>query len=106
MFFGAAAAGIRAASRPAMLTSTTASRKNMACHCGWCGAVRQHDGTWEFVDDNDRAEHPVGSAMVTHGICPDCAAAFRADAALGRSSQSHQETFDSRARSSYPMASC
>jgi hypothetical protein len=82
-----------------MLMNSSAPPKKMACHCGWCGAVRQLDGSWDFVD-----ESPARSEMVTHGICPDCAAAFRADAAIGRPSQPHQETFE-RTPSACLMAS-
>ena len=47
-------------------------QREMACHCGWCGAVRQLDGTW---DDGCGTVH---AELITHGICPECAAEFRA----------------------------
>jgi hypothetical protein len=54
-----------------MVTKISAARQ-MACHCGWCGVVRRSDGTWDDGDDT------APSGPVTHGICPDCAVAFRA----------------------------
>jgi len=54
-----------------MLMDSHAPRE-IACHCGWCGATRRHDGSWDDECGTVRPE------LVTHGICPDCAEAFRA----------------------------
>jgi hypothetical protein len=86
-----------------MLMNSRAPR-TMTCHCGWCGAVRRPDGTW---DDECDADVSLGSSeRITHGICPDCAAAFRADAGIGHRRQPRvEETFEPRAQSGYLMAS-
>jgi hypothetical protein len=41
--------------------------------CAWCGRVRDDDaaGVWKGLDEYV-TEH--SSALVTHGICPDCMA--------------------------------
>ena len=53
-------------------------QREMACHCGWCGAVRQLDGTWDHGCGTVHAE------LITHGICPGCAAEFRAGVEFNR----------------------
>ncbi|NLT22837.1 MAG: hypothetical protein GXX82_07305 [Syntrophorhabdus sp.] len=40
------------------------------CFCAWCGRERKRDGAWERSEVNAK-EMPL--AVVTHGICPDCA---------------------------------
>jgi hypothetical protein len=80
----------------------------MTCHCGWCGAVRRPDGTWDDECDAGISQQAGVSqhSLVTHGICPDCAAAFRADAAIGRGQQPRvEDTFEPRTPSAYLMAS-
>jgi hypothetical protein len=107
--FGTSTVGIRAALGRSMLMNSRTPRK-MTCHCGWCGAVRRPDGTWNDEFDSDVSQQAHISRhnpeLVTHGICPDCAAAFRADAAIGRRQQPRaEEPFEPRAASAYLMAS-
>jgi hypothetical protein len=95
----------------------------MTCHCGWCGAVRRPDGTWDDEFDSEISQANVSqpnmsqqrAKLVTHGICPDCAAAFRADAAIDRRQQprveevflrgARAEDAEPRPQSAYLMAS-
>ncbi|OPY01409.1 MAG: hypothetical protein A4E60_01710 [Syntrophorhabdus sp. PtaB.Bin047] len=40
------------------------------CLCAWCGRERKGNGAWVRSGLNTK-EMPL--ALVTHGICPDCA---------------------------------
>jgi response regulator RpfG family c-di-GMP phosphodiesterase len=42
--------------------------------CSWCKKIRDGEGAWNSLEDYISAH---SEADFTHGVCPDCARAFR-----------------------------
>jgi hypothetical protein len=53
--------------------------------CGWCKAARRPEGGWDEVEQlvaSARLFEKDRLPQISHGICPDCEAAVRAEAGV------------------------